>query len=117
MGLFLAVIGLYGLVAYSAGRRTREIGIRMAVGAQPWSVLRMVLRHGLVLSVSGVAVGLVMSVATGGVLSGAFPTQDSIDLATYALVVPALVGVTLLAAYIPARRAAAVDPVEALRAE
>ena len=117
MGLILALIGLYGLVAYSAGRRTREIGIRMAVGAQPWSVLRMVLRQGLVLSASGVAVGLMTSAATGGLLRSAFPSQGSIDLGTYALVVPALVVVTLLAAYIPARRAAAVDPVAALRAD
>ncbi|HEV8395972.1 MAG TPA: ABC transporter permease [Vicinamibacterales bacterium] len=117
MGLTLALIGLYGLVAYSTGRRTREIGIRMAVGAQPWSVLRMVLRQGLVLSATGVAVGLVASVATGGLLRSAFPTQGSIDLVTYLLVVPGLIGVTLAAAYIPARWAAAIDPVDALRAE
>ena len=117
LGLVLSLVGLYGLVAYAAGRRTREIGIRMAVGAQPWAVLRMVLRQGLRLSAAGIGVGLVASVATRGLLVGVFPAQGGIDLVTYTLVVPALVVVTLLAAYIPARRAAAVDPVAALRAD
>jgi predicted permease len=117
LGLVLSLVGLYGLVAYAAGRRTREIGIRMAVGAQPWSVLRMVLRQGWWLSAAGIGVGLVASIATRRVLVSAFPAEGGIDLVTYTLVVPALVVVTLLAAYIPARRAAAVNPVEALRAE
>jgi predicted permease len=117
MALVLAMVGLYGLVAYAASRRTREIGIRMAVGANPTSVLRMVLRHGLVLSGAGIGVGLVASVATGGLLGGVFPGQGRIDLSTYALVVPVLVLVTLAAAYLPARRASRVDPLVALRSE
>jgi len=116
-GLLLSLAGLYGLVAYRSGQRTREFGIRIAVGAHPWSVLRMVLRQGLVLSSAGVAVGLAASVATRGFLRGVFPSQGTIDLGTYVLVVPALVAVTVLAAFIPARRAASIDPVNALRAE
>jgi predicted permease len=117
MALVLAMVGLYGLVAYAASRRTREIGIRMAVGANPISVLRMVLRHGLVLSAAGIGVGLLASVATSGFLGGVFPGQGRIDLWTYALVVPALILVTLVATYLPARRASRVDPLVALRAE
>lgn len=117
MGLLLSLAGLYGLVSYRAGQRTREFGIRIAVGAQKWSVLRMVLRQGLALSTAGVAIGVAASVATNGLLRGVFPSQGTVDIATYFLVVPALVAVTLLAAYIPARRAAAIDPVDALRAD
>jgi putative ABC transport system permease protein len=117
LGLLLALIGLYGLVAYAAARRTREIGIRMAVGAQSGSVLRMVLRHGFWLAAAGVVLGVVGSVAVGGLLRGVFPSAGTIDLATYVLVVPLLVAVTLLAAYIPARRAARIDPLVALRQE
>jgi ABC-type antimicrobial peptide transport system permease subunit len=117
LGLLLAVIGLYGLVAYAAARRTREIGIRMAVGAQSSSVLRMVLRHGLTLSVSGVALGVIGSAAAGNLLRAVFPSANTIDLATYLLVVPLLISVTLFAAYIPARRAARIDPLVALRQE
>jgi predicted permease len=116
-GLLLSLAGLYGLVSYRAGQRTREFGIRIAIGAHPWSVLRMVLRQGLVLSATGVAVGLVASVATRGLLRGVFPSEGTVDLITYAVVVPSLIAVTVLAAYIPARRAASVNPVEALRAE
>jgi ABC-type antimicrobial peptide transport system permease subunit len=115
LGLLLALVGLYGLVAYAAARRTREIGIRMAVGAQSGSVLRMVLRHGLALSACGVVLGVMGSVAVGGLLRAVFPGAGGIDLMTYLLVVPLLVGVTLLAAYVPARRAARIDPLVALR--
>ena len=117
MGLLLALVGLYGLVAYAVARRTREIGIRMAVGAQSSSVLRMVLRHGLALSAAGVALGVIGSVGVGGLLRGVFPGAGQIDLMTYLLVVPILVAVTLVAAWIPARRAARIDPLAALRQE
>jgi predicted permease len=117
LGLLLALVGLYGLVAYAVARRTREIGIRMAVGAQASSVQRMVLRHGLVLSASGVALGVIGSLAAGNALRAIFPTAGAIDTATYLLVVPLLVAVTLFAAYIPARRAARIDPLMALRQE
>jgi predicted permease len=117
MGLTLAMVGLYGLVAYSVARRTREIGIRMAVGARPGLVLRMVLRHGLLLAGCGVAIGVVGSVATGGLLRAVFPSAGGVDAVTYLLVVSMLVAVTLLAAYIPARRAARIDPLVALRME
>jgi predicted permease len=117
MGLALAIVGLYGLVAYSVNRRTREIGIRMAVGARAGAVLRMVMRQGFWLAGTGTLFGVVASAATSGVLRAAFPFPDvpRVDMTTYLLVVPTLFAVTLLAAYIPARRAARIDPVRALR--
>jgi predicted permease len=117
MGLALAMVGLYGLVAFAAARRTREIGIRMAVGARPASVLRMVLRHALALATWGAVIGVLGSVAAGGLLRSAFPSTGGIDVATYLLVVPALVVVMLLGAYLPARRASRLDPLAALRQE
>ena len=119
IGLVLALTGLYGLMAYSVSRRTREIGIRMAIGAHPSSVLRMVLRHGLWLAVWGSIAGLLGSTATSGLLRAIFPfpAMGRLDLTTYVVVVPALLVVTLLAAYIPARRAARIDPLVTLRAE
>ena len=77
MGLLLALVGLYGLVAYAVARRTREIGIRMAVGAPSSSVLRMVIRHGLMLSAAGVVLGVIGSVGVGGLLRGVFPSAGS----------------------------------------
>ena len=117
MGLALSVVGLYGLMAYSVNRRTREIGIRIAVGARAGAVLVMVMRQGLWLAAGGTLLGLAASAATSGVLRSAFPFPDvpRVDVTTYLLVVPALFAVTLLAAYIPARRAARVDPLRALR--
>jgi predicted permease len=117
MGLALAIVGLYGLVAYSVNRRTREIGIRMAVGAHSGSVLLMVMRQGLLLAAAGTLLGVLASAATSGVLRAAFPFPDEprVDVITYVLVVPTLFAVTLLAAYIPARRAARIDPLRALR--
>ena len=117
LGLSLALVGLYGLVAYAAARRTREIGIRMAVGAQSSSVLRMVLRHGFVLSAVGVILGVVGSAGLSGLLRSVFPGSGAIDVGTYLLVVPLLVLVTLFSAWIPARRAARIDPLVALRQE
>jgi predicted permease len=119
MGLALAMIGLYGLVAYSVSRRTREIGIRVAVGANPHSVLAMVLRHGALLSIGGTLMGLLASVATRGALRAVFPFEDAgnLDVSTYLIVVPALLAITLTAAYIPARRASRIDPLMALRQE
>jgi len=125
MGLVLALVGLYGLVAYSAHRRTREIGIRVAVGASPRSVLRMVLRHGLNLAIGGIAVGLVGSFAANNVLRAAFSrtpvgtigTVPGSDLVVYAQAVVALIALVLFSAYLPARRAAHVDPLVALKTE
>jgi predicted permease len=116
IGVLLAVIGLYGLVAYSVTRRTREIGIRIAVGAAPSSVLRMVLRRGMILAGVGIAFGIAGSIATNGLLVGVFQNQmPGYSVWSYALAVPTLVAITLIAAYIPARRAARTDPLRALR--
>jgi predicted permease len=118
MGLVLAVIGLYGLVAYSVSRRTREIGIRIAIGARRGEILRMILRRGLILSLSGIAVGLIASMATGQMLQSIFPDlTTSSNLTVSVLVALSLLAVTMLAAYIPARRASKVDPNVALRQE
>jgi macrolide transport system ATP-binding/permease protein len=115
VGLGLAMVGLYGLVAYTVSRRTREIGIRMAIGAQPASVLGMVLRHGAWLVVVGAVLGLALTIALGGLLRGTFPSSERTGLGLYAVVVPALLLVTLLAALLPALRAARIDPLTALR--
>ena len=114
MGLILALIGLYGLTAYTVSRRTREIGIRMAVGAVPKSVLRMILRQGTLPSVGGIAGGVVASIAVGGLVQGIIPGTAT-DAITFLLIVPVVVVVVMLAAYIPARRAARIDPLMALR--
>jgi putative ABC transport system permease protein len=118
MGLGLAIVGLYGLVAYAATRRTREIGIRMAIGATSPSVLRMVLRQGVVLAVMGLVLGLAGSVGAGQLLAAAFPTGgNQRDLMALVLVAPLVLAVTVLATYVPARRASRVNPMEALRYE
>jgi macrolide transport system ATP-binding/permease protein len=118
MGLGLAIVGLYGLVAYAVSRRTREIGIRMAIGAGRAAVLRMVLRQGIVLALVGLVVGLVASVGAGELLRAAFPSgDDQRDVVALLLVVPIVLAVTFLAAYIPARHASRVNPMHALRYE
>jgi ABC-type antimicrobial peptide transport system permease subunit len=116
MGLVLSMVGLYGLVAYAASRRTREIGIRMAMGAHRTAVLRMVMRQGMLLALSGIAVGLVASYQAERLLNSIF-VGGGTDAVSYWLVAAALLAVTAFAAYIPARRAARVDPMLALRYE
>jgi len=115
MGLGLAIVGLYGLVSYAAARRTREIGIRMAIGADRGAVSRMVLRQGAVLAVVGLLIGLAGSVGAGELLRAAFPGDDQRDGGALLIVIPIVLSVTLLAAYLPARRASRLNPVQALR--
>ena len=118
MGLGLAIVGLYGLVAYATSRRTKEIGIRMAIGAGRTAVLRMVLRQGLVLAVAGLAVGLLAGVGAERGLQAAFPSGDnSFHPMAHLLVAPIVLAATFIAAYLPARRAARLDPMKALRYE
>jgi len=117
VGLMLAVAGLYGLVAYSVSRRTREIGIRMAVGASPWDVLRLVMSKGLTLVAIGVAIGLTLGLGLERLLSAFLFNAGGIDVLAYAVVVPALLTATLFATYLPARRASHIAPTQALRYE
>jgi ABC-type antimicrobial peptide transport system permease subunit len=119
MGLLLAVTGLYGLVAYSVSRRRREIGIRIAIGADRRKVIGMVLGQGLKLGASGVAVGLVVSVAACRAMTSAtwFLTFDRVNPWIFAAIAALLLAVTTLAAWAPARRASLVDPMRALRDE
>ena len=117
IGVVLAMVGLYGLVAYSARRRTREIAVRMAVGAQPAAILRLIMRHGFMLSATGTAAGIAASFAAGRLLRALLPNVQGIDISTYLLVVPTLVLITACAALIPAWRAARIDPLVALRTE
>ena len=118
MALALALVGLYGLVAYAASRRTREIGIRMAIGATAPNVLRLVLGQGFTLALVGLVIGLAGSVGAGRLLRAVFPIgidqRNGVALAIVGLLVLA---VTVLAAYIPARRASRVNPCTALRYE
>jgi ABC-type antimicrobial peptide transport system permease subunit len=119
MGLGLSIVGLYGLVAYSASRRTREIGIRMAIGADRSTVLRMMLRQGVSLAAAGLAVGLVASIGAGHVLRASFfPSgNDQRDLTALLLVAPVVVAVMFVATYLPARYASRINPTQALRHE
>jgi predicted permease len=119
MGLILAVVGLYGLVAYSVSRRTREIGIRMALGADRSKVIWMVLKQGMQLGVAGVAVGLVASFLACNVLTSRLwvATFDHVNPLLYALIALPLLAITVLAAWAPARRASRVDPMRVLRDE
>ena len=118
VGLLLAIAGLYGLVAYNVSRRTREIGIRMALGAVQWDVLRLVMRQGLMLVSVGIAAGIVMGLGVEQVLDSLiFAEAGRVDIVAYLILVPAMFLVTMLAAYIPARRASRIAPTQALRYE
>jgi predicted lysophospholipase L1 biosynthesis ABC-type transport system permease subunit len=113
----LEIVGLYGVVAYSAGRRTREIGIRMALGASPASVHRLILREATWLAIAGIAIGAVCSVIAAALIRRLLFGVQPWDAATLCAVMATLAVSAVLAAYIPAHRAASVSPVEALRAE
>ena len=117
LALLLSVVGLYGVIAYSVSRRTREIGVRMALGAQRSSVYRLVLREAGKLAVFGIAVGLVAALAATTLLRSLLFRVHTWDVATLAFVAVVLGASALLASFIPARRAASVNPTVALRAE
>jgi ABC-type antimicrobial peptide transport system permease subunit len=117
VGLLLAVAGLYGLVAYNVGRRTREIGIRMALGAASSDVLRLMMGKGLVLVGIGAGIGLVMGFAVERLMDAMLFNAGGVDFVAYVIVVPSLFLVTMLAAYVPARRASRIAPTQALRYE
>jgi macrolide transport system ATP-binding/permease protein len=117
LGLALALIGLYGLIAYSVSRRTQEIGIRMALGAHRSDVLRMILGQGFVLSMIGVAIGLAASIGVRRFLAIGLIGIGSTNPAVLLIVPLALILVAMAACYLPARRASQVDPIRALRWE
>jgi putative ABC transport system permease protein len=117
MGLTLTMVGLYGLVSYAVSRRTREIGVRIAIGATRRDIMVMILREGLTPAVVGVAVGLVLSAGAVRVMPMLAPFTHRIDPRWFIAMVPALFLVSLVASLVPARRAARVDPTVALRCE
>jgi putative ABC transport system permease protein len=117
LALTLSAIGIYGVLSYVVSRRTREIGIRVAIGAGRPAVLRMVLSSGLTLAVSGIVAGLVLAAATTRLLSGLLHGVTPGDPATFAVVTLGLVAVAVLASAVPAWRASRVDPVIALKSE
>ena len=117
VALLLGSVGIYSVIAYVATQRTREIGIRMALGAQTGDVRRLFLRHGLLLTGSGVALGIVVALALTRVMSALLFGVSPTDPVTYILVAASLATVALLATYLPARRASRIDPVVALRAD
>ena len=117
MALVLGIVGIYGVIAYVVSQRTREIGIRTALGAQPAGLLGMFVRHGLLLAGVGAALGLVAAAGLTRLMSSLLFGVTALDPVTYAAVSALLIAPRVLASYLPARRAIAVDPVQALRAE
>ena len=117
IAMLLAAIGLYGVIAYAVARRTREIGIRMALGAAPGSVIGLVMWHGLFVAFAGVAVGSVAAAVAAGAIAGVLYGVRPLDPVTWAAVASTILGVAAVANFIPAWRAARVDPSTALRTE
>lgn len=117
LALLLACIGIYGLLSYMTGRRVREIGVRMAIGATPQSVVRLVLSQSLVMIAAGIGVGIVGSLAAGRLLASSVTGVRSNDPLAFVIVMGVLIAAALAAGLIPAVRASRTDPMMALRYE
>jgi hypothetical protein len=117
MALALGVVGIYGVIAYGVSQRRREIGIRSALGAEPRQLARMFLRHGLGLSAVGLVIGLVAAAALGRAMSSLLFGIEQLDPVAYIAAVGVILAAAALATYLPARRAATIDPIETLKAE
>ena len=117
LALLLGVVGLYGVIAYSASQRTREIGIRLALGAQRNAITAMFVRQGLVLAACGVACGVLLAFGATRMLQSLLFHVSSTDPLTYGAACLALCGAAVMASYLPSRRTASVNPAEALRSE
>jgi ABC-type antimicrobial peptide transport system permease subunit len=117
LALALAIVGVYGVKAYSVARRTREIGIRMALGAQREAVQWMIVREGIVMLGGGVAIGLLLAAATGRILSGMLYQVGALDPIAFSTAPLLLGAATLIATWLPARRATRISPMTALRAD
>jgi ABC-type antimicrobial peptide transport system permease subunit len=117
LALLMASLGLYGVISYLVERRTQELGIRIALGAQSRSVLRLVIGDGLKMAVTGVAVGLLAAFGLTRLLTGMVYGVSTTDPATFAAIAILLIVIASLASYLPARRATKVDPLVALRYE
>jgi ABC-type antimicrobial peptide transport system permease subunit len=117
MALLLGVAGLYGVIAFAVSHRRREIGIRVALGARPGEVTRLFVVHGLRLATIGTAIGLAVTVVAVRLMTSLLFGVSAVDPVTYAGVAAGLTAAALLACYVPAARAAALSPVEALRGD
>jgi hypothetical protein len=117
LALLMGLVGLYGVIAYSVSQRTREIGVRMALGAMPSAVYQLILREAGWLTLMGISAGLVCSVAAANLMRGLLFGVNPWDLPTLVAIAGVLGASALAASFIPARRAALVNPIEALRAE
>jgi predicted permease len=115
LAMILAAIGIYGVMAYSVGQRTQEIGIRMALGASPGDVWKMVLKQGVIITATGMVLGLLCAIGLSGVVASMLYGVSATDPLTFLFITLLLAAVSLAACYIPARRATKVDPVIAIR--
>ena len=117
LALVLAAVGIYGVISYTVSQRTREMGIRMTLGARPSDVLRLVIRQGLTMTAIGTAGGLLVAVVLSRILSGMLFEVSGTDPLVLSSVTVGAIVVATLACYVPARRATRADPVQALRNE
>jgi ABC-type antimicrobial peptide transport system permease subunit len=117
MALALGLVGIYGVIAYVVAQRAREIGIRIALGAQPGQVRTMFLRQGLTLSAVGLGIGLVAALALSRLMSSLLFGIEPSDVLCYVAAIGVILAAAALASYLPARRAATIDPIETLRAD
>jgi putative ABC transport system permease protein len=117
IAIVLAAVGVYGVISYSVSRRMHELGIRIALGAAPSSVVRAVVKRGVALAAAGAAAGLVMALGLTGMMRNILYGVSPTDLLTYAAVTSLLLAVAIAASLVPARRATRIDPMKALRAD